>query len=124
MIEVRLVRHHLTPILTDRARGMRDEVAEAKLWYFLCNRRLNGFRFRRDRPTGPFAAQFYCFEAKLLVDLVTDAQSSQIEDDAARAHWIHLTGHRLLRINSREVHQHLVTVLGTILQNCCERTGA
>ena len=122
MIEGRLLRHHLTPILTDRARGMRDEVAAARLWYFLCNRRLNGFRFRRDRPLGIFAADFYCFEAKLLVELVTDVQADRFEDDAARTHWIKATGHHLLRLRTRDMHENLVEVLASILKCCCDRS--
>ena len=123
MIEGKLVRHHLTPILTDRARGMRDEVAEAKLWYFLCNRRLNGFRFRRNRPLGLFSADFYCYPTKLLIELVTDSQVTHFENDSARTHWANATGHHVLKLRTRDVHEDLVGVLASILKSCCDRTN-
>ena len=118
MIERRLERHHLTPILRDRAHGMRTdrEAAHAKLWYFLCNRRMNGFRFRERKTVGPFNADFYCFQARLIL-LLDGAPPS----DAQRA-WLAATGNRLIGVSVSDVNHNLVPILETILATCCDES--
>jgi very-short-patch-repair endonuclease len=44
--------------------------AERKLWSLLRDRRLAGFKFRRQHPVGPFVVDFCCTEAKVIVELV------------------------------------------------------
>ncbi|HEX2202892.1 MAG TPA: DUF559 domain-containing protein [Longimicrobium sp.] len=53
--------------LQKAARGMRQEAtpAEAILWEALRDRRLCGFRFRRQHPVGRFVLDFYCPIRKL-----------------------------------------------------------
>ena len=47
----------------DYARQLRrDQTAEARLWYRLRERRLEGFRFRRQFPIGNFIVDFCCRE--------------------------------------------------------------
>jgi very-short-patch-repair endonuclease len=117
MIERRLARHHLTPILRDRAHGMRADraSAEAKLWYFLCNRRLNGFRFRAHKMVGPFRADFYCFQAKLIIQL------DQAPPTPAQTEWLNASGHRTMDVTVDDVNHNLIPILETILRVCCER---
>ena len=47
----------------------RQTPAEVHLWRLLRNRRLWGFKFRRQEPAGPFVLDFYCPEARLAVEL-------------------------------------------------------
>ena len=51
----------MTPQL-DRARRLRREQtdAEAVLWRALRSRQLEGFKFRRQHPVGPFITDFCC----------------------------------------------------------------
>ena len=118
MIEKRLERHHLTPILRDRTRSphLEREAAQARLWYFLCNRRMNGFRFRENRKVGPIHADFYCFQARLIVRLDKDSPS------AAQAEWLDAARHQWIVVGVDEVNQHLEKVLEMILKVCCERS--
>ena len=117
MIDRRLERHHLTPILRDRAHGMRGDraVAHAKLWYFLCNRRMNGFRFRERKIAGPFDADFYCFQTKLILQIDAEPLTN------AQAEWLDATGHRILNVTVDQVQHRLVELLEKILSACCER---
>jgi hypothetical protein len=50
------------PRLLTFARAMRRDSApaEIRLWRLLRDRQLNGFKFRRQHPIGPFIADFYC----------------------------------------------------------------
>ncbi|PYQ10245.1 MAG: endonuclease domain-containing protein [Acidobacteria bacterium] len=43
--------------------------AESKLWLFLRDRRLGGWRFRRQYFIGEYILDFYCAEARLAVEL-------------------------------------------------------
>ncbi|MET0667809.1 MAG: DUF559 domain-containing protein, partial [Methyloceanibacter sp.] len=56
-------------VLTDRARSLRRRATEAerKLWSRLRDRRLMGFKFRRQAPRGSYVADFLCAEARLVV---------------------------------------------------------
>jgi very-short-patch-repair endonuclease len=55
---------------TFRARALRRSVtaAEQALWNLLRNRRLDGAKFRRQKPLGPFIVDFYCEAAKLVIE--------------------------------------------------------
>ena len=43
--------------------------AERKLWSVLRNRQLDGAKFRRQQPIGPFIADFVCQQRKLIIKL-------------------------------------------------------
>src|SRR5579864_70275 len=42
--------------------------AEKRLWRMVRNRRLGGFKFRRQAPMGGYVLDFYCHEGKLVVE--------------------------------------------------------
>ena len=58
-------------LLKDRARQMRREPTEAerRMWRLLRDRRLGGFKFRRQEQLGRYIVDFVCFERKLIVEL-------------------------------------------------------
>jgi very-short-patch-repair endonuclease len=58
-------------ISLDRRRDLRRHAtdAEAALWSELRDRRLAGFKFRRQHPCGPYILDFYCAEAALAIEL-------------------------------------------------------
>lgn len=43
-------------------------VAERVLWKLLRGRQLEGCKFRRQVPVGPYIADFVCFEHRLIVE--------------------------------------------------------
>jgi len=43
--------------------------SEDLLWYALRNRKLGGFKFYRQHPFGRFVMDFYCHEARLVVEI-------------------------------------------------------
>ena len=56
---------------TARARSLRkvDNDAEKALWSDLKGRQLNGAKFTRQLPIGPYFADFACRESRLVVEL-------------------------------------------------------
>ena len=59
------------PLKHDFARRLRRDQTdvERKLWFALRDRRLHGFKFRRQQPVGSYIVDFICFEAKLIIEL-------------------------------------------------------
>ena len=53
-----------------RARNLREKSswAEKLLWRMLRNERFSGYKFRRQHPFGPYTLDFYCAEARLVVE--------------------------------------------------------
>ncbi len=50
------------PLVRDQARVLRTDLtdAEKKLWEKLRRRQLDGLKFRRQHPIGPYIADFAC----------------------------------------------------------------
>jgi hypothetical protein len=60
------------PVLArDRARTLRaaQTEVERRLWQRLRNRQLNGAKFRRQHPIGSYIADFFCLDARLVIEL-------------------------------------------------------
>src|SRR6185503_983069 len=43
--------------------------AEEKLWTELSNKKLDGYKFRRQHPLNMFIADFYCHQKKLVIEI-------------------------------------------------------
>jgi len=65
------------------ARGMRRIAtdAERKLWFLLRDRRLNGIKFRRQAPFGPYILDFVCFEQRVVVEVDGGQHDNSTDDD-------------------------------------------
>jgi len=57
--------------LTERARELRREMTalETIVWFELKGKKLDGYKFRRQAPIGPYIADFYCPAARLVVEI-------------------------------------------------------
>lgn len=64
---------------TPRARELRQTSPDAEriLWDRLRNRKLVGFKFRRQAPILNYFADFFCIEARLIVELDGGQHSEQ-----------------------------------------------
>ncbi|MDR3507555.1 MAG: endonuclease domain-containing protein [Caulobacteraceae bacterium] len=108
----------------DRARRLRRrlDLPEVLLWDALRGRRLEGLRFRRQHPIGPYCLDFYCEAARLAVEV--DGYSHDVGDrperDLRRDAWVAEQGVRTLRIPARDVLDDLDTVLTAILASARE----
>lgn len=101
---------------TARARTLRQNEtdAEYKLWYELRNRQLNGYKFTRQVPLGPFVADFVCREQKLIVEL-DGSQHAESKTDEKRTAWLNDQGYSVLRFWNDAVFKERQSVLDTIL---------
>jgi len=88
-----------------RAKALRaaSTDAESLLWYHLRDRRLAGHKFRRQRPIGPYFADFACLEAHLVIELDGGQHVDATEYDQRRAGFMAGEGFRVLRFWNNEV---------------------
>jgi very-short-patch-repair endonuclease len=106
------------PELTDFARTLRREqtTAEKLLWKALRNKNLEGIKFRRQHPVGPFIADFYCHAAQLVIEV--DGEVHEIEEirkkDKARENYLKQQGLAIKRFTNEEVIAELGRVLDDI----------
>jgi adenine specific DNA methylase Mod/very-short-patch-repair endonuclease len=92
--------------------------AEQRLWYFLRDRRLGGYKFRRQHPVGNYIADFACIEGRLIVELDggQHAELFQQEKDEAKTAFFTERGFRVLRFWNHQVLNDTQAVLEEILR--------
>jgi very-short-patch-repair endonuclease len=87
-----------------RAQRLRHELtdAERKLWSVLRNRQLQGAKFRRQQPIGPFIADFVCQNGRLVIE-ADGGQHSDSLADARRTAFLESKGYRVLRFWNNDI---------------------
>ena len=112
--------HRVSPRLLELARDLRHKQAPAEkiLWFCLRDRRLNGFKFRRQVAVGRYVADFYCAACKLIVELDGNSHFDQETYDARRTEWLTTQGYHVVRYANTDVHKYLDAVLNNLLTEC------
>src|ERR1700704_1901074 len=102
--------------MLDRARQLRREMTlpERLLWREIRGRQL-GPRFRRQVPMDPYVVDFYCSEAKLIVEVDGEFHGERHEEDARRTACLERRGYRVVRFQAIEILVDLDAVLETLL---------
>ena len=103
-----------------RAKELRQYMtpAEKALWQRLRARRLNGLKFRRQHPLGPFIADFYCAAHRLVIEVDGDIHETQAERDEVRTEQFEAYGYRVIRFSNVQVEQDIEAVLAEIVAAC------
>ena len=101
---------------TGRARSLRRDLTKQEflLWRRLRNRQLDGCKFVRQEPIGPFYADFVCREKRIIVE-VDGGQHAENPKDAARDQYLSDAGYRVIRVWNNEVRENLDGVLQMLL---------
>jgi very-short-patch-repair endonuclease len=62
---------------------------------------MDGWKFRRQAPIGPYVVDFVCFAARLVVELDGDSHDDlQFTYDERRQTWLESKGFKVLRLSS------------------------
>ncbi|MBA3787594.1 MAG: DUF559 domain-containing protein [Actinobacteria bacterium] len=101
---------------TYRARALRrsSTPAEQALWNLLRGRRVDGAKFRRQQPLGPYFVDFFCQEARLVVEADGAHHFPPPEHDIARDAFLRAVGITVLRVSNHDVLAHPNLVLDRI----------
>ncbi|MBE9138108.1 DUF559 domain-containing protein [Nodosilinea sp. LEGE 07088] len=102
----------------ERARELRKNQtpAETLLWELLRSRRFLGAKFRRQHEIGPFIADFYCHDARLVIELDGKVHLTQGLRDQDRNNWMQANGLTVLRFSNDDVFEHTEDVLSAIAE--------
>jgi very-short-patch-repair endonuclease len=113
------------PRLLEFARRMRREPtsAEEAIWRLLRNRRLAGFKFRRQYPVGLYIADFYAPSAALVLELDGDSHAipEGIEHDRVRHAYLESLGLAVVRFWNFELKENPDGVLERVCELCQQR---
>jgi very-short-patch-repair endonuclease len=107
---------HRLPHKTAFARKLRENETEEEwfLWSDLKDRRLNGHKFVRQIPLGPYIVDFLCRSHHLIVEL-DGVQHAESPYDDSRTIWLNRNGYSMLRFWNSEIRRERTAVLETIL---------
>ena len=103
--------------------------AERRLWKALRNRRLRGFKFRRQHPMPPYVLDFCCLELKLCLEIDGGGHLSanQVRHDNARTEFLIRHGFHVKRMTNHDVlvdTEHLVDHLWVLVTQRSGMGGA
>ncbi len=108
----------LPPEVLLRCRELRKNATDAEnlLWQLLRDRRLLGYKFRRQHPIGGYITDFYCHEAQLVVELDGGGhvEEKQAAYDAQRTRDLVALGLRVIRFWNDDVIKRTEDVLSEI----------
>ena len=97
------------------ARQLRQKQTDAEraLWGRLRNKQLEGVKFRRQQPIGPYIVDLASFERKLVIEIDGGQHNEKEmrERDEGRTRWLKERGYQVLRFWGNEV---LVNMQGVL----------
>jgi very-short-patch-repair endonuclease len=104
-----------------RARRLRLNAtdAERKLWFVLSRRQIEGAKFRRQHPLGPYILDFYCEKARLAVE--ADGGQHTEERDRERTAYLSGQGVTVLRFWNHQILQETEAVAELIARELRQR---
>src|SRR5689334_19644888 len=111
-----------------RARRLRANMnaTELLVWSRIRGRQLDGWKFRRQHPIGPYVVDFYCPAARLIVEIDGPAHGfdEQWAYDVRRQAWLESEQYQVLRVTVENISRSLDDVLATIYYALLERENA
>lgn len=85
-----------------------------RMWYRLRAGRLDGWKFRRQVPLGPYVADFLCEQARVIVEVDGGQHGDRAQQDRVRTEWMEQQGYRVIRFWNNEVMGNIEGVLETL----------
>ena len=107
---------HLKQKMLEAARDFRKNPtsSEALLWEALRAKKLNGIKFRRQQPIGPFVVDFYAPALRLVVEVDGSVHDQQQEADQVRQMILEDLDLKILRFSADQVENDINSVLTAI----------
>ncbi|BAO54397.1 vitamin B12 dependent-methionine synthase activation domain-containing protein [Nonlabens marinus] len=90
--------------------------AENKMWEVLSNKKLDGYKFRREHIIGMYIVDFVCLRENLVIEIdggYHDTEEQQ-EKDQERTNWLQEHGFRVIRFKNEQVLNDIEFVLNEV----------
>jgi very-short-patch-repair endonuclease len=105
--------------LVRNARVLRNNMTRAEriLWSRLRERKINGYKFRRQQPIFDFIVDFYCTELKLIIEVDGEIHSlpEKTNYDSKRDKILKINGYHIIRLTNLEVETELDSTINKII---------
>ena len=90
--------------------------AEKLLWYYIKNKQIDNFKFRRQVAIGNYIVDFLCSEKKLIVELDGGQHNydNNMAYDSNRTSFLERLGYRVIRFWDNDIFKNMNDVLQTI----------
>ena len=104
------------PITIAAAKILRDNMTtcEKLLWERVKQKQICGLRFRRQHPIDFFIVDFYCHEAKLVIELDGEIHNQQREYDDGRSAEMEKYSIKVIMFNNSEIENNIEEVIKKI----------
>jgi len=104
------------PRNTRKAQKLRTEAtpAERQLWRYLSASKLDGYKFSRQIPVGPYVGDFVCRQLKFIVELDGFSHETSVKRDEYRTKYLEQEGYHVIRFLNEDVFKNLDGVLTVI----------
>ena len=104
------------PRNTARARELRNAAtpAERKLWQYLGASRLDGHKFSRQIPLGPYFTDFICRAKRLVIEIDGYSHDGNPARDAMRDEYLRSLGYLVMRFTNDDVMNNVEGVVTAI----------
>jgi very-short-patch-repair endonuclease len=99
--------------------------AERRIWSYLRAAKLCGYKIRRQHPIPPYIADFYCYEAKIVVELDGNQHGDPeaVIYDKIRTDFFARQGIQVIRFSDPDALKNSGAVAETILHEVERRLG-
>jgi very-short-patch-repair endonuclease len=99
------------PNQVKRARALRHNSTKAELmvWRYLRDRQVEGFKFVRQQPIGPYYVDFVCRQQRVVVE-IDGGQHADSASDRVRDAYLVARGYRVIRIWNNDALQNMAGV--------------
>jgi very-short-patch-repair endonuclease len=96
----------------------RQTDAEGKLWYFLRDRQLAGYKFRRQHRIGHYIVDIVCLDKKLIIEIDGGQHNEEFNKrkDQSRTDWLTNEGYQVIRFWDHDVLTNTEGVMEVIRQ--------
>ena len=103
--------------MQEHVRALRKNMtdAENRMWYFLRNRRLEGYKFLRQHKIDNYIVDFICRDKKLIIELDGGQHMQNADYDQKRTEFLIANGYTVLRFWNNEIFCNVSAVLERIL---------
>ena len=103
--------------MKERAKERRRNSTEAenRMWYYLRNRRLGGYKFVREQVIGHYIADFVCREKKIIIEIDGGQHMDAVQYDLMRTKHLENNGYKVVRFWNHDVLQNIQAVMDSIL---------
>ena len=110
------IKRHYTHQTLQNAQTLRESQTDAEglLWHYLRDKQLDGYKFRRQQPIGPYIVDFACMPQKLLIELDGSQHAEQHTHDQKRDAFLREKGYTILRFWNNKIFENCFGVLEKI----------